>query len=44
MVSDVEFSKSFSYWWEEAKWSSIIQIKWLYIKDIHYDQFAKLKE
>lgn len=44
MVSDVEFSKSFNYWWEESKWTGIIQIKWLYIKDIHYDQFAKLRE
>lgn len=44
MVSDVEFSKSFNYWWEEQKWSGIMNIKWHQIKDVHYNNMADLKE
>lgn len=44
MVSDVDLSKSFTFWWEESKWSGVFQVKWNIVKDLHYNNFAHLKE
>ena len=44
MISDIEFSKTFGYWWEESKWSGIFQVKWHFVKDVRYDAFSNLYE
>ena len=44
MISDIDSSKNFSYWWDEGKWSGVINIKWNQIKDLHYDNFQHIKE
>jgi len=42
MVSDVDFSKSFNYWWDGAKWSGVMNLKWIYVKDINYSLFSNI--
>lgn len=42
MVSEVDFSKSFSFWWEQTKWSGVMNLKWVYIKDINYSNFSNI--
>jgi hypothetical protein len=42
MVSEVDFSKSFSFWWEQTKWSGVMNLKWVYIKDINYQNFSNI--
>lgn len=39
MISEVDFSKSFSFWWEQTKWSGVMNLKWVFIKDINYANF-----
>ena len=42
MVSEVDFSKSFSFWWEMTKWSGVMNLKWVYVKDINYSHFNSI--
>lgn len=42
MVSDVDFGKSFGYWWEKGKWMGVFKLKWIYIKDINYSQLSNI--
>lgn len=42
MVSDVDFSKSFGYWWEKTKWSGVMNLKWIYVKDVEYSAFNNI--
>jgi len=42
MTSDVDFSKSFGYWWENSKWTGVFRIKWVFVKDVEYSQFTNL--
>lgn len=42
MVSDVDFSKSFGYWWESTKWTGLFKIKWIYVKDLQYSAVNKI--
>lgn len=44
MISEVDFSKSFGFWWEDSKWSGVFQIKWIFIKDVEYEHFADVLE
>ena len=38
MASEVELKKTFSYWWEEVKWSGVFKINWIYVKDVLYEE------
>lgn len=38
MCSEVELKKTFSYWWEEVKWSGVFKINWIYVKDVLYEE------
>lgn len=42
IVADLDFHKSFGYWWERTKWTGILKIKWIYVKDIEYTNFEKI--
>lgn len=42
MVSEVDSSKSFGFWWENAKWPGMFRIKWVYVKDIAYSAFSSI--
>lgn len=42
MTSDVDFSKSFGYWWEKTKWNGVMNLKWVYIKDVNYQEFSNI--
>lgn len=42
MVSDVDFAKSFGFWWEKTKWTGVFRIKWIFVKDIAYSQFSNV--
>lgn len=44
MTSDVEFAKSFNYWWEDGKWTGVTKIKWVYIKDAPHNLFNHVIE
>jgi hypothetical protein len=44
MVSDVNVNETFMYWWEPMKWFGSLQIKWLFIKDVHSSHFEHIKE
>jgi len=44
ITGDPDLSKSFNYWWEEGKWNGLMNVKWLYIKDIPYQHFKHLEE
>lgn len=36
MTSEVKFNYVFNYWWEELKWSGVFNLKWVFVKDVHY--------
>lgn len=36
MESEVDFSKSLPYWWDDLKWTGMFKISWVYIRDVHY--------
>lgn len=42
MTSEVDSSKSFGFWWENAKWPGMFKIKWTYVKDISYNNFSNI--
>jgi hypothetical protein len=44
MTSDIRDTETFMYWWEPMKWFGSFQLKWLFIKDIHYSKFEHIKE
>ncbi len=44
MVSNVNDEETFKYWWEPCKWFGTIQVKWLFIKDIHHSNFEHITE
>ena len=43
MCSEVELKKTFSYWWEEVKWSGVFNVEWIYIKDVLYDEVEDIR-
>jgi hypothetical protein len=43
MSSEVELKKTFSYWWEEVKWSGVFRINWIYVKDLLYDEVEDIR-
>lgn len=43
MCSEVELKKTFSYWWEEVKWSGVFRINWVYVKDLLYDEVEDMR-
>jgi len=43
MSSEVELKKTFSYWWEEVKWSGIFKINWIFVKDLLYDEVEDVR-
>jgi hypothetical protein len=44
MISDVKDDETFMFWWEPMKWFGSFQIKWLFIKDIHYSKFEHIRD
>lgn len=42
MNSDVDFGKSFGYWWEKTKWTGVFRIKWIFVKDVNYSNFSTI--
>ena len=42
MASEVELKKTFSYWWEEVKWSGVFKINWIYVKDVLYEEVSDI--
>jgi len=44
MTSDMNDDDSFKFWWEPMKWFGSFQIKWVFIKDIHYSKFEHIQE
>ena len=42
MTSEVKFHYVFNYWWEELKWSGVFNLKWIYVKDVHYKDLEHL--
>jgi len=42
MVSEVDFAKSFNFWWEKTKWTNVFKIKWIFVKDIEYSEFNSI--
>ena len=43
MASEVQLKKTFSYWWEEVKWSGVFKINWVYIKDVLYEEVEDIR-
>ena len=43
MSSEVELKKTFSYWWEEVKWSGVFKVNWIYVKDLLYDEVEDIR-
>lgn len=43
MSSEVELKKTFSYWWEEVKWSGVFRVNWIYVKDLLYDEVEDIR-
>jgi hypothetical protein len=43
MASEVELKKTFSYWWEEVKWSGVFKINWIFVKDLLYDEVENIR-
>ena len=43
MSSEVELKKTFSYWWEEVKWSGVFHVNWVYVKDLLYDEVEDMR-
>ena len=43
MASEVELKKTFSYWWEEVKWSGVFKINWVFVKDLLYDEVEDVR-
>lgn len=44
MMSNVNDTESFKYWWEPCRWFGTFQLKWLFVKDIHHFKFEHIKE
>ena len=42
MTSEVDFAKSFNFWWEKTKWTGVFKIKWIFVKDIEYAEFSSI--
>jgi YT521-B-like domain len=42
MTTDVDFSKSFGYWWEKTKWNGVMNLQWIYVKDVQYSAFSNI--
>jgi hypothetical protein len=42
MNSEIDFTKSFSFWWEMTKWSGVMNLKWIYVRDVNYSNFTNV--
>ena len=36
MISEVSQNQIYNYWWEDLKWSGVLKVNWIYIKDVHF--------
>lgn len=43
MTSDVEMEKMFMYWTQDGKWSGMMGVEWLFIKDVPFKEFKSIE-
>ena len=42
MKSEVDFEKMFMYWTQDSKWGGIMNLEWLFIKDVPFREFKDI--
>ena len=42
MNSEVEFDKMFMYWTQDSKWMGMMNLEWVYIKDVPFREFKEI--
>ena len=43
MEGEVDFTKVFIYWTQDGKWTGMMNIEWLFIKDIPFKEFKGIE-
>ena len=42
MASEVDFDKMFMYWTQDSKWMGMMNLEWVFIKDVPFRQFKDI--
>lgn len=43
MVSAVDYQKMFIYWTQDSKWGGMLDVEWIFIKDVPFKEFREVK-
>lgn len=44
MTQDVQQNKEFAYWGEIGKWKGIFGVKWIFVRDLYFDDIGFMEE
>ena len=42
MKTEVDFEKMFIYWTQDGKWNGMMNVEWLFIKDVPFKEFRNI--
>jgi hypothetical protein len=42
MKTEVDFEKMFIYWTQDGKWNGMMNLEWLFIKDVPFKEFRNI--
>ena len=42
MKAEVDFEKMFIYWTQDGKWNGMMNVEWLFIKDVPFKEYRNI--